>query len=196
MSDYRFKVRRQFTPKGKWTSFPQSGLRVWLRCPRCLHEYRLAHAFCGIAIEVEEAFVIRECGVCKENGQEAGIPESIADCPSCGLECRDIAKVENEYQSNSALRNSYKVKPIKPVKGRCFVCSNPALEMHHADWNHSNNSPRNLIPVCEWCHMKAHHLGRDLFNQLVHRVHTDHESMATLRQTSKDWYRKLHDQYT
>lgn len=191
MSFPRFKVRRQFNPRGKWTALPQAGLRVWLTCPRCRHEYRLVHDFCGIAIDVKEALVLRECSVCKENGQDYRILEGIADCPSCGLECRGLTQVEDEYQSSSTPRD---INKVKPIKGSCFVCGNPALEKHHADWNHANNSPENLRLVCEWCHLQAHKLGKPLFEQLVDRVRKDPKEITGLRQASQEWHGKLHGQ--
>jgi hypothetical protein len=188
MNSLKFRVKRQFNPRGKWTAQPQASLVVWLTCPRCRQEYKLAHGFCGIAIDVRDALVLHECSVCKENGQDAIVPDGVADCPRCGLECRDVAQVEDELESTPRPSSRYNVQP----KGRCFVCGNPALHVHHVDWNHANNSPENRVPVCEWCHTQAHKLGKPLFDEMVDRVRKDPRAMAALRQTSGERYRKLH----
>jgi len=99
--------------------------------------------------------------------------------------------VEDEYDSSRMPRE---LRKVKRIKGSCFLCGNPALEVHHADWNHANNSPENLRLVCEWCHVQAHKLGKPQFEELFDRVRKDSEKMAALRQTSKEWHSKLHGQ--
>jgi hypothetical protein len=168
---------------------PEAALRVCLTCPRCRKQYKLVHSLCGIAIGVREALCLRECSVCKENGQDSRVSEADADCPDCGLECRKLAQVEDECESSG---NPRYPRTVKPVKGICFVCGNPALEMHHLNWDHSNNSPENLRLVCEWYHLQAHKLGKPLFEELVDRVGKNSEQMVTLRQSSKKWYRRIH----
>jgi hypothetical protein len=41
--------------------------------------------------------------------------------------------------------------------GACSRCGRPdAMDVHHADGNHQNNSPSNLSRICRSCHVKEH----------------------------------------
>jgi hypothetical protein len=42
----------------------------------------------------------------------------------------------------------------------CFLCNSCAqVHRHHIDWDHSNNSPSNVIVLCQRCHAEAHKCG-------------------------------------
>ena len=48
-------------------------------------------------------------------------------------------------------------RQIMGEKVACATClSTKALDVHHRDANHQNNSPENLIVLCRSCHMKVH----------------------------------------
>ena len=47
-----------------------------------------------------------------------------------------------------------------PANTSCGICgSQHRLHRHHKDWDHSNNSPSNIIVVCERCHTILHQVG-------------------------------------
>ena len=51
----------------------------------------------------------------------------------------------------------YHARKIVP-KGPCNRCGKPdALDVHHLDGNHQNNSPENLERICRSCHIREHH---------------------------------------
>ncbi len=81
----------------EWASFPESTLRVHITCPKCSTRYRINHSTrattnsytgCGLDISVEDAITSGQCPYswCKRE-----LPKDIADCPGCGLRCRDIS---------------------------------------------------------------------------------------------------------
>lgn len=41
---------------------------------------------------------------------------------------------------------------------RCQICGlqKKNLHVHHCDYNHHNNDPHNLMPLCSSCHKLAH----------------------------------------
>ena len=44
--------------------------------------------------------------------------------------------------------------------GRCYLCESwEALERHHMDWHHENNSPSNRVLLCHRCHTELHKVG-------------------------------------
>lgn len=39
----------------------------------------------------------------------------------------------------------------------CAICGKgQELHIHHKDWNHHNNSPNNLLTLCQHCHTILH----------------------------------------
>lgn len=42
------------------------------------------------------------------------------------------------------------------IKECCHCKSTSDLEVHHIDFNHSNNSPENLVALCRECHVEVH----------------------------------------
>jgi len=43
---------------------------------------------------------------------------------------------------------------------QCFLCGRRhQAEVHHFDWNHSNNSPDNLMLLIRRCHVEVHRGG-------------------------------------
>jgi hypothetical protein len=44
-----------------------------------------------------------------------------------------------------------------PVNASCGLCGSPKqLHRHHLDWDHSNNSPSNVVILCQRCHTVLH----------------------------------------
>lgn len=45
----------------------------------------------------------------------------------------------------------------KAIDERCFFCDRPVEVLHHKDENHSNNSTRNLLSLCDEHHLQLKH---------------------------------------
>lgn len=121
-----------------------------------------------------------------------------ADCPKCGLQCRSLAQVDDPEMAvikrlPCLRKRQSRGKANLNIQGdSCTACGSPnGLQNHHIDWNHNNNSPKNLMPLCEWCHMKAGKLGKPLFDKLLDRVLSNPRERAELRKRSDEWYQKL-----
>jgi len=55
-----------------------------------------------------------------------------------------------------------------PECASCGLCgSRQGLHRHHLDWDHSNNSPSNVIVVCQRCHTELHEIGYITREQLA-----------------------------
>ena len=193
----RFLVRRDYVFRGKWTSLPQSSLRTYLTCPRCLHEYPLVHAQCGIALEPSEAIGEQSrCPTCTDNGQDPSVAGHVADCPSCGQECRSLNQI-NDPEESAKLPRSPRSKQSRTPRhlrpdGPCSACGSPCgLHVHHKDWNHENMTAENLMVLCEWCHMQTSKLGKPEFDRLLNIVSSDPVTKKELRKTSEAWYQQL-----
>lgn len=51
--------------------------------------------------------------------------------------------------------------------GKCQCCGfDEVLDLHHADQNHHNNSPENLVVLCPNCHAKVHRLKKDVYKMI------------------------------
>lgn len=68
---------------------------------------------------------------------------------------------------------SIALKLIKGSKKRCSFCGyngiKSALEIHHIDGNHKNNTPENLLVLCTICHRESHEkqkIGYYLFERI------------------------------
>jgi len=102
-----------------WTTFPESAIRVHLTCPSCSTRYRIKHTIyasttsydgCGLDIPIQDALID---GQCSYPNCETVLQHNIADCPECGLECRDMSSVivhSNGCWSFRALRRFIKVR--------------------------------------------------------------------------------------
>lgn len=193
-----FVAVEEFRPKGKWTSLPEAALRVHLTCPECGHHYPVFHEQCGMHVEIAIALSPdANCGVCQSNGHDGLLPVDIADCPSCGLECRSTEQVVGadsiqRYELRSP-RNVHAGRRPPRIKGPCVICgSHVGTEIHHIDWNHDNNAKSNLTTICRHCHEQAHKLGKPLFDELVQRVNSSFAEKEALRCSS---LKRYHDLY-
>lgn len=53
------------------------------------------------------------------------------------------------------------------VNNRCYRCGHPhdpkkgyTLTVHHLDGNPQNNSPKNLMALCQRCHLRSQHYSK------------------------------------
>lgn len=64
------------------------------------------------------------------------------------------------------LPHTFRTKIIDTV-GKCQCCGfDEVLDLHHADQNHHNNSPENLVVLCPNCHAKVHRLRKDVYKMI------------------------------
>lgn len=65
----------------------------------------------------------------------------------------------------------------KVVKKECYICSSQELpnnlHIHHIDWNHNNNTPDNVVVLCQRCHViihRTHYVSRDEMLELKKKI--------------------------
>ena len=102
-----------------WPTCPESAIRVHLTCTSCSPRYRItlpiyasttSYDGCGLDIPIQDPLID---GQCSYPNCETVLPHNIADCPECGLECRDMSSVivhSNGCWSFRALRRFIKVR--------------------------------------------------------------------------------------
>ena len=194
----KFTATEDFVPRGKWTALPQSGFRVHLTCPDCNRRYPIVHSYCGLHVEMYDALAPRgKCTACLESGHmNVSLPEDIADCPHCGLQCRSVEQVVGSdsirgARLRSSKPSSQRRRPPRS-KGLCSVCgSNYGIHTHHIDWNHYNDEASNLTTLCHYCHEQAHKLGKPLFDELEQQTVGNPDAKEALKIRSRERHREL-----
>ena len=95
------------------------------------------------------------------------------DCPVCGKNFKTVLNHRDEKTtcshscSNSFFRsgknnpnwkdNRYQTTCWLHHKKECIICGEKLIvAVHHYDENHSNNDPKNLIPLCPTHHQYVH----------------------------------------
>ena len=194
-----FTATEEFNGRGKWTSLLQSAFRVHLTCPECNHRYPIVHAYCGLHVLLYDALSPpRTCQACLDSGhKDDSLPEDIADCPRCGLQCRSVEQVIGSNSIRRARpRSSRTSSPRRQpprIKGQCSKCGSAyGVHTHHIDWNHDNNEKSNLTTLCHHCHEQVHKLGKPLFDQLGQRTADDPDVKQRLSDTSLARHQELY----
>ena len=78
-----------------------------------------------------------------------------------------ISNGEYGIEFNAELKDSIKIK----YNHTCQLCEavNIDLDIHHIDYNKTNNNETNLIPLCKSCHGKTN-FGRDNWQKLLTEI--------------------------
>lgn len=192
---FKLSVREKKSGRG-FTILPEAFFRKYLTCPRCGCCYEIKCPVCGMSADMEVG--CEYCPFCEGNGQHTILPENHFDCPSCGLQCRSAEDLDSEYDFCGSIFSREAKRPLKqpPLPARetdkhCLVCdSSTNIERHHLDWNHENDDPQNIGYLCDYCHMRAHNLGKPLFDKLCARVRKDPSLRESIRQSATDWRKK------
>lgn len=54
--------------------------------------------------------------------------------------------------------NGYRERALRVYGNKCKCCGkNGRIDIHHIDVNRTNNSIKNLVPVCRSCHKSIHY---------------------------------------
>ena len=169
----------------------------FLTCPECNCRYQLRHHYCGMSLSVEDALTSHMCDFCLSNGQtlESRLPLEVADCPQCGHKCRAIDDIDYPKKTRK-IRNVRRKKlpsaSIQDVSQHCKACGFArGLEIHHKDWDHTNDNPENLLVLCKWCHMQVHKLGKPEFERMLEVAGANPSLRTALRRSAEDFYNKL-----
>ena len=124
-----FTATEEFNGRGKWTSLLQSAFRVHLTCPECNHRYPIVHAYCGLHVLLYDALSPpRTCQACLDSGhKDDSLPEDVADCPRCGLQCRSVEQVVGSESIRRAMLRSSNAtsRRLRPPRSKA-KCSNGA----------------------------------------------------------------------
>ena len=71
----------------------------------------------------------------------------------CSKSCSAHRRQDDQGRSRGVFHNLAR----KHLKECCAICgSTEHLQVHHSDKNIRNNSPENLVTLCQSCHMKLH----------------------------------------
>jgi hypothetical protein len=95
--------------------------------------------------------VLTECKVCSKP-----IKNYKESKGTCSYSCANIYFRSGESNGNWQ-GNSYKSICFLHHDKKCVVCGeNKIVAVHHYDYDHSNNDPANLIPMCPTHHQYVH----------------------------------------
>ena len=139
------------------------------------------------------------CQACIESGhKDVSLPEDIADCPKCGLQCRSVDQVvdsDSIQRADAAFSQAFQATPpvLRESREHGSSCgSSLGINTHHIDWNHDNNEKSNLTTLCHHCHEQAHKLGKPLFDRLGQEIGNDQEKSDRLRMSSANRHREVY----
>ena len=80
---------------------------------------------------------------------------------------------------------------METLKKKCIVCGfTKGLEIHHQNYDHNDNFPLNLEPVCKYCHSMAHKMGKDQFDRMTTRARVNSAYKAAIRKSAEEFYRE------
>ena len=83
---------------------------------------------------------------------------------------------------------------MKTSNKGCIVCGfTKGLQTHHLNYDHSDDFPLNLEPVCTYCHSLAHYMKKDHFDRMLSRARVDRNYKATLCRIAEESYRENRD---
>ena len=111
-------------------------------------------------------------------------PNNKKDCPVCGKLIGKNYKINetcsnkcartffkemyDDFGRNNGVGETYRTKCFKYHKKECIVCGETIIvSVHHYDYNHDNNEPKNLIPLCPTHQVYAHSKYKDLVIQKI-----------------------------
>ena len=63
----------------------------------------------------------------------------------------------NSAYPNHADFKRARIEVLKRTKGKCEICGEPAILVHHIDGNKANHNLDNLIALCRQCHTSLHY---------------------------------------
>lgn len=61
----------------------------------------------------------------------------------------------SEYPNHYIFKKN-RIEALKKTKGKCEICGNRAVIVHHIDGSKDNHNLENLIPLCRDCHKPLH----------------------------------------
>lgn len=61
----------------------------------------------------------------------------------------------SEYPNHADFKRA-RIEVLKRAKGKCEICGEPAMIVHHIDGKKDNHELNNLIAVCRQCHEALH----------------------------------------
>lgn len=119
------------------------------------------------------------CNVCWEQIQKTLYTKNRNWENYCNRDCYNKRRSENRKQNK---RQSYYMQEF--VKQWCIDCKEKRpylLQIHHIDWNPTNNKDENLEVVCANCHIKRHLWNKNwVFVYWPKYYLTDRELLNTL----------------
>jgi 5-methylcytosine-specific restriction endonuclease McrA len=72
-------------------------------------------------------------------------------------DCRAAARIDSVGRLRTWDWERLRDEIIARDDGKCVRCgSTKDLQVHHKDWNHTNNDPSNLETICGECHRREH----------------------------------------
>ena len=101
--------------------------------------------------------ITKLCPVCqKPFTVQSGSPKEKQTCSYSCSNTFNRSGINNPNYSATA-KSAYRTICFHYHKKECVVCGESKIvEVHHYDKNHSNNDPKNLIPLCPTHHQYIH----------------------------------------
>lgn len=117
--------------------------------------------------------VMRKCKVC-----DKPIKNYKESKGTCSYSCSNIYFRSGE-QNGMWSGNNYQLICFANHKKECIVCGeNKIVAVHHADHNHNNNDPENLIPMCPTHHQYVHSQYRSEVQPVIDKYINDRRGVA------------------
>lgn len=96
-------------------------------------------------------------------------------------ETRNKISLANSGEKNGMFRENSFMNICRKIRKRdnyvCLLCglhqeknNNKSLDVHHIDYNHSNNIFQNMISLCHSCHAKTNKSKRDFWIKHFHSI--------------------------
>lgn len=141
----------------------QKSLTIKTQCPYCEKLFGPS----GISRHMKACKLnpatFRTCPVCKKDSNFSGT--------TCSHACANTYFRSGVNHPNS-VPHAYRTVCFSYHKKECIICGEKNIvAVHHLDEDHSNNDPKNLIPLCPTHHQYLHsnfkHLIEDKVNAYV-----------------------------
>ena len=100
------------------------------------------------------------CPVC---GKVIGKYYKVND--TCSSKCARtfFKEMYDDFGRNNGVGRTYRTKCFMYHKRKCVICGEElVVSVHHYDYDHSNDSPENLIPLCPTHQVYAHSKFKNL----------------------------------
>ena len=110
-------------------------------------------------------YVKKTCVVC---GKEFEVPNYYNHKVCCSYACSNTYFRSGENNGMYHKATKYTTLCFRHHQHKCCVCGEEKIvEVHHYDFNHTNNEPSNLVPLCPTHHQYIHSRYKNEIQHIV-----------------------------